>query len=545
MVGEYNNSKCKKNAERVGHSFEYDNRVRRFGSVVAYVHRRIRANFERTQRTPLSKPVTEKTSSVDDFPELSSRVRTRTLQNGLRVIVVSRGQAPVVSFHTYVDVGSVDERPGLTGIAHMFEHMAFKGSSRVGTSDWIAERAALAAEEQTFLAWRDAVRRESPDAETRRAEFDGAHAHALEFVASEEYSTAIERAGGVGLNATTGTDATQYFYSLPANKIELWAWLESERFADPVLREFYKERDVVQEERRSRTDSNPLGKLIEEALIAAFDDHPYGRPVIGFQRDLEHFSRTEAEEFYKTTYGPEKMVLSIVGRVDPEQTFQIVERYFSRIEKNRPNPAPPEPVARITGEKRLEVALPAQPIYVAIYRRPNGRHDDDTVYHAIADLLGGGEYSRLQKSVVKTGIAVACQAGSQFPGSKYSTGFFIFAIPVQGRGVRDVEIAVEEEMQHLIREGPREQELAGVRERAKNEFLYEIESNAGLARLLAHNEAIGGGWRETFQFISKVNGVTASRVREVATALFQKENRTVVTLKPTNDANAAAPEANS
>ncbi|HKE02357.1 MAG TPA: insulinase family protein, partial [Planctomycetota bacterium] len=215
---------------------------------------------------------------TDGFPALSSKVASRTLANGLRVLVLPRGEAPVVSFHTYVDVGSVDERPGITGIAHMFEHMAFKGSPRIGTRDWGAERGALAAEEAAFLAWRAAADAKRNDASDLERRFEEVQARALELVASDEYSTAIDRAGGVGLNATTGTDATQYFYSLPANKLELWAWLESERFADPVLREFYKERDVVHEERRLRTDSNPLGKLVEEALLAAFEGHPYGRP---------------------------------------------------------------------------------------------------------------------------------------------------------------------------------------------------------------------------------------------------------------------------
>lgn len=482
-------------------------------------------------------PAAAGAAPADDFPALSSKVRMKTLANGLRVIVVPRGDAPVVSFHTYVDVGSVDERPGITGIAHMFEHMAFKGSRRIGTKNWEAEASALAREEAAYLAWREAADRgDEESAGKLKLQFEEAHNRALEIVASEEYSTAIERAGGAGLNASTATDATQYYYSLPSNKIELWAWLESERFADPVLREFYKERDVVQEERRLRTDSNPLGKMIEEALIAAFEHHPYGRPVIGFQRDLEHFSRTEAEDFYKKTYGPSKMVLAIVGAVDVDATFQLIERYFSRIEASSPAPSPDEPSPRVPGERRLEVPLAAQPIYVTIYRRPNARHEDDAVYQVIADLLGGGEYSRLQKAVVKTGIAVACQAGSQFPGGKYSTGFIIFAIPAQGHTTAELETAIDAEIDRLILDGPTPAELAGVRERAKSEFLNEIEGNPGLARALAHHEAIGGGWREAFKSIGKINAITADRVKSVAAASLTRSNRTVVTIKSTQNA---------
>lgn len=539
IVGrEHNNSECKKNARRRRRP------IILFGQISVQRGQRP----ARPMRLPLALSLVLFTDPSiganhlsatgtlgDDFPELSSKVQMTTLKNGLRVIVVRRGDAPVVSFHTYVDVGSVDERPGITGIAHMFEHMAFKGSPRIGTKDWGKEKLALENEEKAYLAWRDAVDNNKPDANKLKETFETARQAALDLVASEEYSTAIDREGGAGLNASTATDATQYYYSLPTNKIELWAWLESERFADPVLREFYKERDVVQEERRLRTDSNPLGKMIEEALIAAFENHPYGRPTIGFERDLIHFSRTEAEDFYKKTYGPSKMVLAIVGNVDPKATFDLVERYFSRIPAANPVPAPSEPGARAPGEKRLEVPLAAQPIYVTIYRRPNARHEDDAVYQVIADLLGGGEYSRLQKAVVKKGIAVACQSGAQFPGGKYSTGFIVFAIPAQGHTVEEIEKAIDAEIVNLIKEGPTEKELAGVRERAKSDFLNEIETNPGLARALSANEAIGGGWKETFRSISKINAVTAERVKAVAAAALIPSNRTVVTIKSTEN----------
>ncbi len=486
----------------------------------------------------------------DDFPALSSRVVARTLANGLRVIVLPRGEAPVASFHTYVDVGSVDERPGITGIAHMFEHMAFKGSRRIGTRDWKAEAAALAKEEEAYLAWR-AAQESAADGESQRAArdaslrakrdaFEDAAREALALVASEEFSSAIERAGGVGLNATTGTDATQYFYSLPANKLELWAWLESERFTDPVLREFYKERDVVHEERRLRTDSNPQGKLVEESLLAAFDGHPYGRPVIGFQADLDRFSRTEAEEFHRQTYGPSKMVLAVVGKVDAQATHDVIARYFERIPANRPAPPPPDPGPRAPGERRVEVPLAAQPIWLAIFRRPSVRHPDDAAYTALADLLGGGTYSRLHRAVVKSGLAVVAQAFPTFPGEKYSTGFGIWAMPSHGHTLAEVEAAIGAEIERLARDGCGEAEMEGVRLRAKTEFLLGIESNDGLARELARHEAILGGWAETFRQLSRFEAVTARRVQDLARDALAVSNRTVATIVPANPAAAAA-----
>ena len=468
--------------------------------------------------------------ATEAFQELASKVRMKTLPNGLRVIIVPRGEAPVVSFHTYVDVGSVDEKPGITGIAHMFEHMAFKGSSRIGSKNWEDEKRLLAAEEKAYNAWRAASDAKDPKADVLKGD-SSTRASSRSRWCRARSTRRPSIAKGVGLNASTNTDATQYFYSLPSNKIELWAWLESERFADPVLREFYKERDVVQEERRLRTDSNPMGKMIEEALMASFEDHPYGRPVIGYQKDLEHFSRSEAEAFYKQTYGPSKMVLAIVGKVDPDKTFDLIERYFSRIPKNDPVPSPAQPAARKDGEKRIEVPLAAQPIYLASYRRPGVRSADDAVYSVIADILGGGEHSRLYKALVKSGTAVACQAILVFPGEKYSTGFVVFCVPARDKTLEECEKAIDAELSRLAKDGPTAEELEGVRLRAKAGFLDGIESNSGLARELSRNEAIGGGWKETFAEIAKIDAVTADRVKAVAASTFDTKNRTVATIK--------------
>ena len=241
--------------------------------------------------------------AAQDLEWFEKRVTEKRLDNGLTILIYERPGAPVVSFYTLVDAGSAQEVAGITGLAHMFEHMAFKGTSRIGTRDFAAESAALERVDEAYHAYdRERRQRRGPDPERLaelEAAFEAARKEAGRWVVKSEYTEIIERAGGVGLNASTASDRTDYQYSLPANKVELWAYLESERFRDPVLREFYTERDVVMEERRTSTESQPVGRMIEQMLSAAFTAHPYGYPTIGYMSDLQAFSREDAEEFYE------------------------------------------------------------------------------------------------------------------------------------------------------------------------------------------------------------------------------------------------------
>ena len=195
--------------------------------------------------------------------------------------MLERHQAPVASFTTYADVGSAQEVAGITGLAHIFEHLAFKGSRTLGTKNWAEERLALARVDQAFAALQ-AERQKGREADPAKikkldAAFQAAQEAAGKFVVTNEFGEAIERAGGEGLNATTAEDRTNYFFSLPSNAAELWFYLEGQRFGDPVLREFYKERGVVMEERRLG-ESQPIGRLVEEFQATAYKAHPYHHP---------------------------------------------------------------------------------------------------------------------------------------------------------------------------------------------------------------------------------------------------------------------------
>ena len=239
--------------------------------------------------------------SLQDFEK---KVTQFTLANGMTFLVIERHDAPVVSFHTYANVGAVDDPTGRTGLAHMFEHMAFKGTPNIGTKNWPAEKKALDAIEEVYdrldAERNKAFRADPKKVEALQAELKAAIAKADSYVESNEYDRIVESNGGVGLNAGTAEDQTTYYYSFPSNRIELWFLLESERFLHPVFREFYKERDVVREERRMRIESSPQGQLVEALDSTAFAAHPYKNSPAGWASDIESLRATDAEAFYQT-----------------------------------------------------------------------------------------------------------------------------------------------------------------------------------------------------------------------------------------------------
>ena len=293
-------------------------------------------------------------SVTTGLENLEKQVQTFMLPNGLRFIVVERHQAPVFSFFTVVNAGSADDQIGTTGLAHMMEHMAFKGTRVIGTRDWSAEKPALAAEDRAYAALLDEQRRgfqaDTSRLDSLRRAFRDAQGASARYVVTNEPTRLIEQAGGQGINAFTANDITAYFYSLPSNRFEFWAALHSGTFTDPVFREFYKERDVVYEERRLRTESSPLGRLIQEFTNAAFVAHPYGFGGIGFPSDLRTFSREDGERFFRDHYVAKNMVIALVGDVTLDQAKQVAQPYFGRL----PDAPAPPPVDTVEPEQKAE-----------------------------------------------------------------------------------------------------------------------------------------------------------------------------------------------
>ena len=471
-------------------------------------------------------------AAAQDMASFEKRTTVKRLDNGLTVVICERSEAPVFSFFTHVDAGSVQDPLGETGLAHMFEHMAFKGTDKIGTANYPAEKAALEKVEQTYAAYiaeRDKpVGRDEQKLKDREKAWKDAVAEANKYVKPNEFPQIVEINGGEDLNANTSDDETNYFYSFPENRLELWAYLESERFLHPVMREFYKERNVVIEERRMRVDSNPIGRLLEQFTTAAFQAHPYHRPTIGWMSDLNSFSATDAKQFFDKYYIPSNMVVTVVGDVKASETMPVVEKYFGRI------PSRPKPDERTTtepaqnAERRVVLQEMSQPLYLEGYHRPDYRSPDDAVYDAIADLMSNGRTSRLYRALVRDKKIAADSAGfTGLPGNKYPHLFAFYAFPLPGHKPEEMADAIHVEIERLKNEDISDEELKMIKTRAKANLIRSLGSNEGLANNLALYQARYDDWRELFRSVDRIDKVSKADIRRVANHTFVPTNRTV------------------
>ena len=461
------------------------------------------------------------------FERVSKQLTEFRLDNGIKFIVLERHQAPVVSFLTYADVGGVNEPEGKTGIAHFLEHLAFKGTKRIGTRDYQAEKPLL--DRLDELAKQiQAAKSAKNDPVALQAEFEQVEAQAGKLVKQNELGQIVEYSGGVGLNANTSTEATRYFYSFPSNKLELWMSLESERFLEPVFREFYKEKDVILEERRLRVDNSPLGQMMESFLDTAFQVHPYKRPVIGYDKDIRNLTREDVQQFFDAYYVPSNLTIAIVGDVNPTQVKQLADVYFGRY-KAKPAPASlkvTEPQQQETKEVTLK--LPSQPWYFEGYHCPSINHPDYVIYNIVGSLLSDGRTSRLYKSLVEQQrLALSAQGSTGFPGDKYPNLMLFYALTAQGHSTDEVGAALRKEIDKLKTQPVSDLELERVKTQARAGVLRSLDSNLGMAQLLLEYEVKTGDWRNLFTQLEAIGRVSAADVQRVALQAFKPENRTV------------------
>ncbi|MES1257920.1 MAG: pitrilysin family protein [Acidobacteriota bacterium] len=482
---------------------------------------------------------------AQDLHEFEKHVTEFTLSNGLHFIVLERHQAPVVSFHTYVNAGSVDDPKGKTGLAHMFEHMAFKGTETIGTKDAVAEKKALDEVERIYDQL-DAERNKLEKADAAKLKalqeaLDTAIDKADSYAIDNLYPRIIEENGGVGMNAETTEDSTKYFYNFPANRVELWFYLESARFLHPVPRQFYKERSVVREERRMRTESDPQGKLFEQMLASALIAHPYRNPPVGWASDIENLRVQDARDFFARYYVPANITISIVGDVDAGRMKALAEEYFGRIAK-RPLPSPVTTVEPAQeGPRRTEVQSPAQPIELLAYHRPDQHDKDDPVFDVVASILSGGRTSILYRDLVRDKrLALAAGADATVPGGKYPGLFLFYLVPSQGHTVAENEKELDTLLTAFQKEKVDEATLARVKTKTRAGLIHQLDSNSGLAQLLAEYYVNYGDWRKLFTAIEDIDKVTASDVQRVARQYFNPENRTTALTYQTSTVPPAA-----
>ena len=470
-------------------------------------------------------------AKAQDLASFEKRTTVKVLSNGLTLIICERPEAPVFSFYTLVDAGSADDPQGASGLAHMFEHMAFKGTTEIGTTNYPAEKIALAKVEIAYAAYDAEYRKRVGQSPAKLAElhkvFEDAEAAAQKYVIPNQFSEIAEDNGAVGINASTEEDSTQYFWSMPSNRLELWAYLESQRIGHPVEREFYKERNVVQEERRMRVDSAPIGRMIEQFLATAYVAHPYRRPGVGWESEISQVSATEATAFHEKYYVPSNIVIAVAGDIKAAQAMPVLERYFSKIP---PGPKP-EPMTTVeppqVAEKTVIIREATQPFYIEGYHRPDYRDPDDSVYDAIADIFSNGRTARLYRSLVRDqSIAAEAQGFSGFPGQKYPGLFAVYAVPLPGHNPEQMRAAIHKELDRLKNEDITDEELARFKTRARADLLRGLADNQGLAHQLAEYQTRYGDWRELFRQLARINAVSKADVRRVANKIFIDSNRT-------------------
>ncbi len=480
---------------------------------------------------------TNSNSSSSTFPYLENaakQINEFTLDNGMKFIVMENHNAPVISFVTYADVGGVDEPNNKTGVAHFLEHLAFKGTTEIGTTNYTEEKEILDNLDNVFTLIEEAKdKNDNAQIHSLTEKFYALQAEAHNYVKQNEFGRIVETAGGVNINAATSPDSTIYFYSFPSNKLELWMSLESQRFLNPVFREFYKEKNIILEERRLRTENNPIGKMVEAFLDTAFIKHPYKRPVIGYNKDINGLTRKDVQDFFDTYYGPNNLTISIVGDVKFEQIKKLAQTYFGRY----PSKAEPPKVSILepkqTETREITLSLDSQPWYLEGYHVPSLNHPDNAVYQIISNILSSGRTSRLYKSLVEDKqVALVAQGLSGYPSDKYPNLMLFYAQTSPQASVEEVAKALSLEIEKLKIQSVSEQELERAKNKLRASLLRSLDSNLGMARALVEYEVKTGKWHNLFSQVKALEAVTAEDIQRVAKITFKSKNMTIGRILP-------------
>jgi predicted Zn-dependent peptidase len=482
-------------------------------------------------------------------------VQEFTLPNGMRWLLFERHDSPTVVGGWVAHVGSVNEREGITGISHLFEHMMFKGTRVIGTKDIdqdlriIDEQEKVRAEmREEMKVMRERQRRgeiddiAKPENQTPRyreldKKFDELVQKQRAIQIKDHLSQIYTKNGAEGLNAGTSEDWTIYMVRLPANRIELWSWLESDRLMNPVFREFYSERDVVYEERRMRTESTPLGKY-DEAFNALFwEASPYKWPVVGWPSDVSSITKAQADAYFGTYYAPNNLTGVLVGDFSAAAVRPLLERYFGRIPHGKTEP--PEVVTSEPpqiGEKRFNAEAETSPTVRIWYHAVPFIHKDRTVVDLVTDVLSG-RTGRLYKGLV-TGRQVANDASASVDLKKYDGLIQVESTVKDGKDPAAVEQALYEELEKLKDEPLPAEELQKIKNQAKANAYRRLSSPFSIAIQLMIYDGFGD-WRYINTYAEEVDRVTAADIQRTAKEYFTRENRTVgVFLRKGGDAAA-------
>ncbi|HPT73248.1 MAG TPA: pitrilysin family protein, partial [Candidatus Cloacimonadota bacterium] len=437
---------------------------------------------------------------------------------------------PIVHCITVAKVGSVNEEPGKTGIAHILEHMAFKGTTTIGTSDYTKEQKlnneADAIFSQILAAKKSNASKDKID--DLQKKLDAKDKEASDYIVPNEFSEIIQRNGGTDLNAGTMMDMTIYQISYPSNRLELWMAMETDRFTNPVFREFYKERDVIIEEKRMRYDNSPQGKLISDIADSAFTVHPYKHPTIGYQEDLESVTRQDVYDFFNKYYGAANLIFTVYGDVKAADVKSLADKYLSTIPKRTPvqDVAIVEPPQ--TSERSYVIKENAQPMFFMAYHVPAEISPESPALDALVNILGQSQTSRLTKSLVEDKkVSVGAFAFKGYPGSKYPNLLLIGAVPSPGHTIQECKDAIEIEINKMKNEPVTQKELQGYQKRTQLQNVQQLNGGLYLAMQLGYYEALEGDYSQLFNEFDKTKKVTPEQIKAAAKKYLVDTNKTV------------------
>lgn len=472
-----------------------------------------------------------------------------TLDNGLTVLVVERHTAPVFAGFIAVQVGSGYERTGNIGSAHLLEHMMFKGSQSIGTSDYQAESIIMAKEDSVYEII-DKARRETPYIklnnpdkldghlkyiDSLKSNLDSLAQQSSQYVIQNEFDQIYTRNGSAEFNAQTGYDLTTYFVSLPANRLDLWFNMESDRLKHPAFREFFPERDVVSEERRLSVENNSDSKMMEQLIGTAYIAHPY-QIYWEWQSEENNLKRSDLDQFFKSYYIPQRIAIAVVGDVKADEVKKMAEKYFGEM----PRGTNPDPIYTVEpeqpGERRVEVVYEANPAVFIAYHKTAFNDREEPSFQVIKRLLGDGRTSRLYKSLVLDQQLCLDIAADFYPGNEmgdlHQGLFIIYAYPKEGVSTVDVEKAVYAELGKLASAPVEDRELTKIKNNIDANFIWGFHSNMGLARNLAEAQSQAHDWHYLVKLRDNLKAVSPGDIMSTAKKYFTKENRTVATLIP-------------
>ena len=472
--------------------------------------------------------------------------KEHVLPNGMKLLFVHRPDEPSVSAGWVGKVGSANERVGITGISHLFEHMMFKGTKTLGSKDpkrdleIIEEqeklRGEMRAEESKMRA---ALRRGEvddlmkPENKTARykeleAKFDALVKEQRDLLVKNEFDRIYTKNGASGMNAFTANDITAYFITVPKNKLELWFWMESDRLKDPVFREFYSERDVVYEERRLRVESTPTGKLDEAFDSIFWHSTPYTWPVIGYASDVANITKAQADDYFGTYYAPNNLTAVLVGDFDEAEALKLANEYFGRIPRGKV--PPPEVITLPTKweyDLRFEGEADTNPTAEVRWHTVPFQHKDSYALAVVAELLNG-RTGRLYKSMVLPADAVATQAYAAHNPmggpAKYAGSFVVGAEAKEGKAPAEVAAKVLAEIERLKKEPVPAEELQKVKNNVAANSFRRLSSNFPILVQLLVAEG-SGDWTELNSGPKKLEAVTPADVQRVAQKYLVKENQ--------------------